>query len=516
MQKITRNQRLLLALALGISCLTQPAFSTISVAGSQAEAITIKTSAPAKPFPHFWEHMFGGCRANLSLRESYRDDLRKTKSIVDMQYVREHGIFMDDNGVYDEDKEGKPIYNWTYVDQIYDGYLNNGIRPLVELGFMPSKLAAKQSIFGFWYKPNVSPPKDYDKWSALLTAFADHLIQRYGIDEVSKWYFEVWNEPNIDFWAGEPKEATYYKLYDVSARAIKKSNARLRVGGPSTAQAAWVDRFIDYCDKNKVPVDFVSTHVYANDTADNVFGTEERIPRKDMVSRAMRKVYDQVKASKMPNIPIIWSEYNASYMNEQNVTDAAFMGPWFANLISKADGLVNEISYWTFSDVFEEGGIAKTPFYGGFGLIAPGGIPKTAFNAFKILHFLGDQRIPLEADNALATKRKDGTIVVAVWNYAGPDDAGQHKTVNLKFDGLTGANSTDVQVYTIDRDHGCSLTAFKAMGSPSFPTREQQKLLREAGTVPPPAMRRIENGNLKMELDPFALSVVVVPASSPK
>ena len=164
----------------------------------------------------------------------------------------------------------RPLYNFSYVDQVYDGLLANGVRPFVEISFMPNKLAAKNSLHPFWYKPNVSPPKDWNRWDRLVSAFTEHLVERYGIDEVAQWYFEVWNEPNLDFWAGEPKQDTYWDLYDHTALAIKEVSPRLRVGGPATAQAAWVDAFIRHCAAKSIPVDFASTHVYGNDPAENV------------------------------------------------------------------------------------------------------------------------------------------------------------------------------------------------------------------------------------------------------
>src|SRR5271168_5117530 len=255
------------------------------------EVIEVDTQGPSHPFPHFWEQMFGSGRAILSLRESYRNDLREVKSITDFQYVRFHAIFQDEVGLYDEDAQGNPVYNFSYVDQIYDGLLANGVRPFVELSFMPSKLASPPIVRqAFWYNPIVSPPKSWDRWGDLVYQFTKHLVDRYGIAEVSQWYFEVWNEPNIDFWAGDPKEATYYQLYDAAARAIKNVSPRLRVGGPSTAQAAWVDRFIRHCTENKIPVDFVSTHVYGNDTSQDVFGTDESIPLSKMICRAVGHV----------------------------------------------------------------------------------------------------------------------------------------------------------------------------------------------------------------------------------
>src|SRR6202453_4084134 len=372
---------------------------------SQPEVLVVDATAPAHPFPHFWEQMFGSGRAILSLRDDYRNDLRTVKQITGLKYIRFHAILDDEVGVYAEDPQGQPVYNFPYVDQIYDGLLANGVRPFVELSFMPKQLAAHDTLQAFWYHPNVSPPKDWSRWDALVTAFTQHLIDRYGLDEVSQWYFEVWNEPNLDFWAGEPRQASYWELYDHSAKEIKAVNPRLRVGGPATAQAAWVDAFIKHCAENNVPVDFVSTHVYGNDRAQDVFGTDENIPRDKMLCRAVDKVHKQIAASSMPHLPLIWSEFNASYMNEPDVTDSIYMGPWLADSIRQCDGMVSMMSYWTFSDVFEEQGVVKTPFYGGYGLIAAGGIPKPAYNTFKLLHQLGDQRIALGSESALLTRK---------------------------------------------------------------------------------------------------------------
>ena len=240
-------------------------------AGQDTERMAIDAHAAATPFSHFWELGFGSGRAILSLRESYRNDVRALKQATGLQYLRFHAIFHDEVGVYDEDAQGNPVYNFSYVDQIYDGLLANGVRPFVEISFMPKKLAVRQDLHPFWYKQNVAPPKDYGRWDGLIHAFAEHLVQRYGIDEVAQWYFEVWNEPNIDFWTGEPKQATYFELYDHTARALKAVNARLRVGGPATAAADWVPDFLAHVVHDNVPADFVSTHGYADDTVENLF-----------------------------------------------------------------------------------------------------------------------------------------------------------------------------------------------------------------------------------------------------
>src|SRR5437016_10322900 len=196
--------RLVLRLRIRVALLAVVVFLAGSSARSQtSQTVEIDVNATAHAFPHFWEKMFGSGRAILSLRDSYRRDLREVKEATDFEYVRFHAIFHDEVGVYQEDSEGRATYNFSYLDQIYDGLLANGVRPFVELSFMPSELAAKNILHAFWYKPNVSPPKDWEKWDQLITAFIKHLVERYGIDEVASWYFEVWNEPNIDFWAGE-------------------------------------------------------------------------------------------------------------------------------------------------------------------------------------------------------------------------------------------------------------------------------------------------------------------------
>jgi len=481
--------------------------------------ISVSAKAPGSPFPHYWEQMFGSGRAVLALRDNYRRDIRMVKGATGFGYVRFHAIFHDEVGLYDVDAAGKAVYNFSYVDQIYDGLLADGVRPFVELSFMPQKMAADpKKIFGFWYRPNISPPKDYAQWDAMLEALARHLIDRYGIDEVAQWYFEVWNEPNIGFWGGEPYQPTYFELYDHSARALKQISSRLRVGGPSTAQAAWAGDFIRHCHEHGIPVDFVSSHVYANDSSQDVFKNDIPIARDRMVCTSVRKVHDEIASSPMPTLPLIWSEYNASFANEPNVTDTVYMGPWLASTIGQCDGLTQAMSYWSFSDVFEEGGVIRTPFYGGFGLVAENDIPKPAFNAFAMLHHLGDTRLHSDADSALITRRKDGTLVLALWNYAPPEGTGAGYTapgtlgpakafaLNLK--GVpANAHAT---IWRVDRDHGNAVRAFDAMGRPASPSREQYVRLREAGKLGAPTVVALKDGKLALSIPSYGLAVVEV------
>jgi xylan 1,4-beta-xylosidase len=485
----------------------------LAVAAAAAEqpepdAVMVDGDGATRPFPHFWEHIFGSGRAALTLRDSYRDDLRTMRRSTAISYVRFHAIFHDELGVYAEGPDGTPVYNFSYVDQVYDGLLAAGVRPFVELSFMPRALARSQLRHVFWYHPIVSPPKDYRRWDGLITAFARHLVERYGIEEVSQWYFEVWNEPNLDFWGGKPKQATYFELYDHTARALKAVDQRLRVGGPATAQAAWVADFIRHCTERHTPVDFISTHVYGDDSAHDVFGSHEVIPRREMVCRAVRKVHGQIKASALPSLPLLWSEFNATFRNERRITDAPFMNAWLPETVRQCDGLVEEMSYWTFSDVFEESGVFKEPLHGGFGLLAVGGVPKPAFNAFALLHQLGERRFAGDPDGSLVTLRSDGALVIALWNYRELAAAGVPRRVTLTFRNVAGRTAS---VQTLDAEHGNVNTAYAELGAPRYPTAQELKTLRSAASLPAPASRSIESGTLTVDIPVDGLALITVP-----
>jgi len=487
------------------------AIATGSIAAqTPVQQVTVDVKASAHPFPHFWEETFGSGRAILALRDNYRKDLVDVHDQVGLRHVRFHAILHDEVGVYDEDDKGNPVYNFTYVDQIYDGLLERGVRPFVEISFMPRKLAAKEAIHPFWYKQNVSPPKDYGKWDALMRAFAEHLVERYGIDEVAQWYFEVWNEPNIDFWAGEPKQATYFELYDHTARTLKAVNSRIRVGGPSTAAAHWIPEFLSHAKEQQVPVDFVSTHGYADDSVEDMFGTHEDIPMRDRVCRAIAKVDGEIKASAFPALPLMWTEWNVPSYGEMNARDNWYVGPALARDISQCDGHVNMMSFWTFDDVFEEGGVKTMPFDGGFGLIAPGRIKKPSFYDFALLHRLGNQRLANPADNVLVTRRDDGTIVVAAWNLVDMDKLaqGSQLMLHLNFKGVPA--KAYVAIQRVDETHGNPMTLYKSLGSPRYPTMKQVAALNASSALPTPEKIQLKDGQLDLSLPVNGLALIEV------
>lgn len=480
------------------------AFAATPDAPQVGQSIRVEVDARAQgtEFPHFWERMFGSGRAALALRDDYRRDLEMTKRATGFTYVRAHGIFNRDVGVFELDKQGKPAYNFSYVDQIYDGLLARGVKPYVELSFMPPDLDSHpDAAKPFFYKLRASPPKSYALWDGLIRAFARHLVERYGIDEVSSWYFEVWNEPDIAFWNGKPAQATYFRLYDHTARALKSVSPRLRVGGPSTSAVAWIPDFLKHVHDSDVPVDFVSTHAYGNVCPD------------------VRKVHSQIADSPYPHLPFILSEFNAAAFNRPNVTDTIYMGPYLAKVIHDCTGYVDVMSFWTFSDVFEEQGVVKTPFYGGFGLIAERNIPKPAFNAFAMLHKLGDTRLPAGDGPVLATRRNDGSVVLALWNYAPPVSTrttyvsgkpeGQTERFEVHVAHLAGTG--EAMLWRLDEAHGNVITAYDAMGRPAYPSLKQIEALREAGKMAPPERIPVHDGRFDVGIPPQGLVVVELP-----
>ena len=488
------------------------ASATNSIAQTALERIVIDAKAAGYPFPHFWEEMFGSGRAILTLRENYRNDLREVKKVTEFRYVRFHAILHDEVGIYDEDEQGHPIYNFSYVDQTYDGLLANGVRPFVEISFMPKKLAARQDVHAFWYKPIVSPPKDYGRWDDLMRAFAQHLVDRYGIDEVAQWYFEVWNEPNIDFWTGDPKQATYFELYDHTARALKAVNARLRVGGPSTAAAHWVGAFLQHTAAEKVPVDFVSSHGYADDTVEDLFGSHEDIPMDQRVCRAIKKVDDEIAASAHPNLPLMWTEWNVPGANA--VRDTDYVGPAVADDIRQCAGLVSMMSFWTFDDVFEENGPKHEPFDGGFGLIAMGGIKKPSYSAFALLHKLGEIRVDQDSPHVLVTRTTDGKIVIAAWNLVDPGQPGNPMGIEFEIKGVP--RNSRVELSRADGQHGNTLAAYRKMGSPIYPTRAQVGEMNRVAEESKPESLRLTGGMVKVEIPVNGLVLLEIPVQRSK
>jgi xylan 1,4-beta-xylosidase len=325
------------------------------------QSLRIHANVERGKFPHIWEECVGSDRAVVGWRDQWLSDLEFVKKGTGMKSVRFHGLFNDEMGVW---PSGAKQPNFLYVDMVFDAMLERGVKPFVELSFMPAALASGTRTMLF-YRGNTTPPSDMAQWGQLVGVLGKHLVERYGIEEVSRWNFEVWNEPNIVFWAGTQQE--YFELYRQSVTAMKGVDKRLRVGGPSTARAGWVGDMLKFCSSQQLPIDFVSTHVYPDDPQNKVFGEGVHYPFEEVIGRALAKVQQEVKASKTPDLPL--------YLTEWSSQNPAFI----AHTIKSTIGLADVLAYWTFDNVYEELGVPKGFLNQGFGLLGHRGAPQPFF-----------------------------------------------------------------------------------------------------------------------------------------
>ena len=384
---------------------------------SMMRTVDIDAQRVRGPLDTFFNACVGAGRANEGLRADWQRQLRYAKEQLGFRYLRMHGLLHDDMGVYFEDRDGKPVYNWQYIDELYDFLLRIHVRPFVELGFMPKALASgTQTVF--WWQGNVTPPRDYEKWGALIEALVRHWTQRYGQQEVKHWYFEVWNEPNLSyFWGGTQQD--YFHLYSVTARAIKAVSPDYRVGGPATAEHAWIPELIRYCDHNHVPIDFISTHTYGVDKGSfDAGGVRTYLSKRDSsVWGAIQGSRAEIDHSAMPGLELHYTEWSASYTPTDPIHDTYQEAAYVLEKIKKTGNAANSMSYWTFTDIFEENGPRTTPFHGGFGLINYQDINKPAFYAYRFLNQLG--RVALRDDDpqSWACRDEKGNIQVLMWDF---------------------------------------------------------------------------------------------------
>jgi len=360
--------------------------------------------------------MFNECvgagRANEGLRADWQQQLAYVRKQCGFKYIRMHGLLTDDMGVYKEDNKGNPEYNYMYVDALFDFLQSIGMKPFVELGFMPSALASgNQTIF--WWRGNVTPPKDYNKWADLIRHLVQHFTDRYGADEVKTWYFEVWNEPNLSpvFWTGTQQD--YFKLYSYTAKAVKSVNPDYRVGGPATAGAAWVPEMIKYCSDNHVPIDFISTHTYGvNQGFLDEYGNTGTVLSKDpmSVSGDVLKSRKQIAGFSMPDLQLHYTEWSSSYTPADPIHDSYHEAAYVLQKLKQVGDAANSMSYWVFTDIFEEPGPRFTPFHGGFGMLTIQGINKPVFYAYQFLNRLGNIELSNKDADSWVCKDSSGNI----------------------------------------------------------------------------------------------------------
>lgn len=501
MAKISRVAILAVLFTIPIAYAQQPSGDTAT-----ARQISADVSRITGPHDRAALLVVGAGRANEGLRADWQAQLATTQKEIGFRYIRFHGLLDDDMGIYSEDADGNPRYNFQYIDTLYDALLALHIRPFVELSFMPSKLASGQKTV-FWYKGNITPPKDMQKWSGLIRALVQHWRERYGEQEISNWYFEVWNEPDLRlFFDGDFDQ--YMDLYRATATTIKEVCPTCRVGGPAAAQEATEKKFIDYVASHHYPADFLSTHVYATKSGyfdastgkvSTVFDTSP-----DALVPRICGSRTTIQNSALPKLELHYTEWGSSYTSVDHLHDQYLQATFVLDRLRKTISCVTSMSYWTFTDIFEERGPRFTPFYGGFGMMNYEGIRKPTYFAYKFLSELGDSDVS-ETDSAphgpqsWITRTGDQQIQALFWDYspigppAGQDDQSFYKQI------IPAAAANPVKltltnvphgryrmdVYRTGYDVNDAYTAYLRMGAPAQLTREQVADLQAAASGAP-------------------------------
>lgn len=460
------------------------------------------------PLAHFWEHTVGSDHAPMALRADWQAQLQRAHRELGFQHVRFHGLLSDDFRLLVRDGN-KHFYSFFNCDQVFDFLLSIGMRPFVELSFMPNALASgSKTVFG--YEANITPPRDYKQWSGLIDALVSHCNERYGSKELREWFFEVWNEPNLSaFWAGTQRE--YFKLYRHTAEAIKNIDASFRVGGPATAKSEWIDDFVKFCDRNEVPADFITTHYYPTDGFEKTEDTEMQLFKSQR--GIMRQVAEDTKRQAAGR-PVYYTEWNASSDQRNPLQDEPYAAAFAASTIMEANGLVEGYSFWTFSDIFEECYLPSVPFHGGFGLLNLHGIPKPTYRVFEILHELGNEQSLVDGlhetvDCSLV--QKDSSVTILLTNHTTPGHSIETEQIEIRLDNAREPIAASIK--RIDDDHANAKRLWVEMGQPEHMNRKQVDQLESASQLVSERQRfRYDAGTItvKTSLPPHAVAAITI------
>jgi len=458
---------------------------------AQPRSIVVNVKNSTGSVDRFFDLSVGSDFPGTLIRDDNQAQLKVITDELGFRYIRFHAIFHDVLGTVRVEND-KTVYNWTKIDQLYDDLLSRHIKPFVELGFTPKALATSQSSIFYW-QGNTSHPK-LDGWRDLIDAFVRHIETRYGQEEVRSWFFEVWNEPNLSgFFEGADQKA-YFELYDLTAKTIKSIDPALRVGGPSTAGAAWVPEFLAHVKRSDSAVDFVTTHTYGVDGGfldENGVGDTKLSPSPDAILGDIRRVRKEISASAYPELPLYFTEWSTSYTPRDSVHDSYISAPYILSKLKGSQGLLQGMSYWTFTDLFEEPGPPTAPFQGGFGLLTPQGIRKPAFFAYKYLHALqGDNLTASDPQAMLSTK--EGNVAAVIWDYEQPDQKVSNRPfytkpvlshpaapVQLQWTHLAPNSDYRLEVHRAGYHANDAYTAYLEMGSPKELTAAQVEHLNE-------------------------------------
>lgn len=480
----------------------------IQLGFTQNREITLNYQQEKGAMNTMFKECIGAGRANEGLRADWQQQLKMAKEDCDFKYIRMHGLLSDDMAVYKEDRNGNPVYNFQYIDVLYDYILSIDMKPFVEFGFMPSALASgSQTIF--WWEGNVTPPKDYKKWEDLVSNMVQHWTNRYGEEEVKTWYFEVWNEPNLSpgFWTGTQQE--YFKLYKYAVQGVKSVNEAYKVGGPATAGASWEPEMIEFCQKNNVPLDFISTHSYGVDVGflDEFGGTGTVLSKNDWsVSQDVIQSRKEITESAMPKLELHYTEWSSSYTPADPIHDSYHQAAFILNKMKQIEDAANSMSYWVFTDIFEEPGPRFTPFHGGFGLMNTQGIKKPAYHAYAFMNKLGEIELKNEDQASFACKNKQGDIQVLFWDYTYTltEDSVNNQayfirnlpaknkgTVTISISGLP-EGKYEMETYRIGYGHNDPYTLYYNLEKPTQLSKRQVEFLKSNSSGCPESSRLIK------------------------
>lgn len=414
----------------------------------------------------------------MALRDDWQRDLKRAHDELGFRYVRFHGLLSDDMGVVVREK-GKFHYSFVNCDRVFDFLLSIDIKPFVELSFMPAALASGNKTV-FHYRANVTPPKSYKEWSSLIKRLVSHLVERYGESEISQWFFEVWNEPNLkDFWSGTKRD--YFRLYRYTAEAIKKISASFKVGGPATAKSEWIEDFVDYCERNDVPADFVSTHYYPNDGFERDGNTDVQLFKSQR--GIMREVAQNTRAHAR-NRPVYYTEWNTSSNPFDPLHDEPYAAAAIASTIMEANGLVEGYSFWTFSDIVEEYGLPSIPFHGGFGLLTLQGIPKPTYRVFELLHDLGDRQSLVDGLHETvdcSVVHKESNVTVLLTNHTTPGHSIETEEIHISL--KNAREPVAARIRRVDEEHANAKRLWHEVGEPESLSQRDIDRLEEASQL---------------------------------
>jgi xylan 1,4-beta-xylosidase len=432
-----------------VSGLSEPVSAASRPAGPAEVRLTARADRPAARLRRVW-HMIGSERLSQLLIDEtvggrpiaaeFDHALQLARRDLGVERVRAHAILHDDLSVYRE-VDGRPVHDFSVIDRVYDRLLELRLRPVVELSYMPRDLARDPDATVFGYGAIISPPRDWDRWAELVRDLTQHLVDRYGLDEVATWGFEVWNEANLEvFWTGT--RAEYLELYRRAALAVKEVDERLLVGGPASAAAGWIGPFLDHAEQRQVPVDFVSTHTYGNVPLD---------------------VREVLAHRGLDDIEVWWTEWGVTPTHFFEVTDGAFGAPFVLHGMKAAQTSADWLAYWVVSDHFEELGRPPSLLHGGFGLLTVGNLRKARWWALALAEQLGDELVEIELEgdgagsmvDAWVSRSSDGRIDVLVWN--GTLDQSKRdgadlldRQLSVRVEGLA-AESYQLRVARVDR-----------------------------------------------------------------